>query len=172
MNLKRLVSLFFAVALLLCCGCSSAKKPYYKNVILMTEQDYQAVAVIDELKESGVKVSLSGGNGDNKKGNIKLLVAEKDVFNPNSANFNSKALAVFDRMVVLMNLYDEESVKVQGSSVLPDADKHIPCTKALSLARSQRVVRYLWSQDINASLAYADDKDSKELGYIEITFNP
>lgn len=162
---SRLFLLAF-LPIFFCISCAS-DEPYYKKVRLMTTQDYQAIKLVDNLKRVGVKVFYYGNNFG-KNSAVQLFVAENDIFNRDSANFNSRAVSIMDKVIALMDCYDEEVLKVRAS-IPPVVNNDERYARVLSLARAERVIQYLTSQDINATFVYADN-DSKLPGYVEIFF--
>jgi len=168
-DMKRLflAVMMVIVSLCLCQGCS-VNRTYYQKVQLMTPADYKAKKLIEHLQGQGVNVSLSNGEDKNALGTVKLLVKNTDLFNKDSANFNSKALAILDNVISLLNCYDEEIVKIQDgfSNRYTTNNKY---TAALMLARAHEVARYLWLQDINATFTYAISGEVP-IDYVSIVF--
>jgi len=131
----------------------------------MTENDYKATQLIRVLQADGVQTFLSGDYTRN--GTIRLFIAGDNIFNQNSANFKARAFSVLDKVVLLLGLYDEEVVEVRGSA--GRISSGTVYGRSLALARAHQVVKYLWSQDIDASFVYVDDKFA-QVDFIEIIF--
>jgi outer membrane protein OmpA-like peptidoglycan-associated protein len=165
------------VVLSLCCllgGCSR-EKPYYKRVWLMNGSDYQGAKAIKALQGKGVDVQWYAVNDKrgHKKEYIKLLIPVHPLFNKDSANLSASAYSVLDLVVSLLNCYDQDVVQVKGSARVMqrsqdqgDAEQY---AKALALLRAQGIVKYLWSQEVGATLIYADSEQAPQ-HYAEITF--
>lgn len=167
----RNLTLFFLLMLcgMFCNGCALEKPGYYEKVKLMTKEDYQSIGLVNDLKEVGVKV-LFHGNNFSKKSLVQIFISESSLFNAGSANFNEQANKIMDRVVMLMNCYEKDTILVRGNVQTTSFDDNAKrYTKVLTLARAHRIVQYLWSQDIDGTLAYADN-DATLPEYIEISF--
>ena len=157
LNWRLLILL--SVSLLLCQSCAyNYSRTHYEKVRLMTAADYKAAQIIGQLQKHNVQVFSDKNNAVNANndalGVTQIFINNDIIFNKNSANFNANARNVLDNMVALLNCYEEDVVKIQGS-VSGAASSDTMYKNALMMDRAHKVAQYLWSQDVNATFLYA-----------------
>lgn len=153
---KILFLLFISVGM---AGCS----PYYQKFPVVKRDTYCANQQISILRQKGVIVKR-----DPFSAMMTIDIPTSSLFLPHSANFNDSAFKLLDNVVNILNCYEEEDVRVTGNIVEND---NFGCDLMQALAEKQahEVHKYLWSQDINASLIYTEGRFSSQ-NYIEIKF--
>lgn len=140
-----LVFLLFALV-----GCSP--HPYYQQFPVVKKGTYCADQNIKLLNKSGISAKR-----DRNSAFINISIPTNKIFLTHSANFNDHAYQLLDTIADLLNCYEEEDVKVAGN-IIYDPNYGNKLTIALATEQAHQVFKYLWSQDINASLVYAEGK--------------
>lgn len=153
-------ALFFTLCvacLFLCQGCSHSRV-FYEKVAVMTPADYNAMKIIKQLEKENVQVTFLPKESKDSLGTVKVTIAASDIFNDNSANFNSKALVVLNKVVILLSYYEEDVVRIKGGinmNYLNGFRSDKKFIDALVLERAHKISQYLWEQSNSASFVYA-----------------
>jgi len=134
------ILLIFVSLLLISCT-----KSYYTQARIMRLDSYYTQMFSERLGKLGVTVRQDQEN--------LTVILPKSIFVYGSANFATTTPRLLDEVVHLLKYYDLEVVRVVG--VNPDS-AYGEKTLALAAERAHRVVQYLWAQDIDIGLAYAE----------------
>jgi outer membrane protein OmpA-like peptidoglycan-associated protein len=134
-------------------------QPGYRYIHVVRGEDYCAQKQAWNVKQQGIEVY------ENSK-MTSFFIPARLLFNHDSANFNAGARKVLDVVDHYLDCYEEEDIRVTGYLTSGD-NAHI--NEVLAMARADRVVKYLWLQEIDASLAYSVGKIGPKEG-VEINF--
>lgn len=168
------INLTLKILALICCsfflfGCSGHH--YFEKVKLMRSDDYHAMLLMEQMKKNGVVVT------QNEK-MINLHIPDRYLFYSESANLNYYAHPMLDNVVKLLGYYDSDLVEVSNSNYFDKTTANIKREQSVSQERARQVMKYLWSQGVNASFIYPEGKLIKRINkndklsedYIDINF--
>jgi len=86
---------------------------------------------------------------------ISLIVSNKAMFNPGTANFSDEAYETLDLVGSFMGYYDKSTASVIGFTKDNAVDT---LSKAIATERANKVARYLWKLGVDTSFMYAGGK--------------
>lgn len=144
-SLKWMLTVVLAGFLLACSKPLPQGDPEYQRSL-------RVAAIENQLEKKGVGVVQIGQT-------MRLIILSDALFNPHSANFQSKGPSILDTVAQLMIILQTTSAQVAGYTNTEYSEQ---INKALSARQAQVVVDYLWTRGIDARLMYAVGKGTKE----------
>jgi flagellar motor protein MotB len=137
-------------------GCDFFSTPqYFDRVTLINKNDYFASLVSKDLNHEGVNVRHDGKT-------TTFTIANDTLFNENSANLTHSATPILNNVVKFVGYYDIETITVSTFSIAMNTPAFdYSKSSAIAKNRALRVEKYLWSQNIDASIIYANGKLSR-----------
>jgi len=164
--IKKIFVMFFCLFFLF--GC---EHHYFEKVKLIRSDDYHAALVMNQMQKSGAIILQ-----DEK--NITLRIPARYLFYSESANLNFYSHSMLDNVVKVLGYYDTDLLKITSYNYINNSTTNIKRAQAISLERARQVMKYLWSQKVNASFIYPEGKLVKHLnkndkiaeGYIDVNF--
>ena len=103
-----------------------------------------------ELSKNGGRVFQCGDS-------LVMSLPSEDIFRGDSANFADSAHPLLDEVYGMIGYYHVPLVSVTGY-FKPTGDYGF--SKALSMERARRVVRYLWKSGVDSNFMYADAQEA------------
>lgn len=136
------------ISLLLLSACAAKQQPvgdpeYRRSV--------KVAAIERSLENKGVNVIHVGQT-------VRLTILSDALFNPRSANFNSRAAGILNTVAQLMLILQSTSAQVAGYTNTEYSEQ---INRALSARQAQVIVDYLWSRGVDSRLLYAVGKGSQ-----------
>lgn len=146
-NIKNICKITISIGFfLLLIGCANHEVDSYYHEIMSPEpvSSIHMKQLQSQLQDAGVNIYQTDKD-------MTLIIPDAVLFRPHSANFYNKAYYILDTIKDFTDYYEKAVIEVTGFG-----KPHINAeSKFLAEARAQKVVQYLWSQKIDASLIYA-----------------
>lgn len=144
-KLIKIVMLISTLAIL--SGCVS--EPIYYSESMIQSEGARISAIHKHLLAYQVRIFQ---NDDS----MLIFLPSKTFFNNNSANFSMSSFQALDLIVEYLGYYEISTVSIIGFAGVPMKEMD---NKLLARERAQKVMHYLWSRNIDASMVYSDGKD-------------